>query len=375
MSYSGLMKVYELWQAGDAAYREGRHRASAELYRQAMELADEDEDVPRWFRGVMRRAFADELVSADHLREALAVLAVIPKESVEGYEACCIYGNMTDHIEIAQRLPTSLRSIERAYARAEDYFRAAGERDWAGRLLYYKSELLAARGLYREALDVAREGFSFKRESCPKLFPVTHARGLFEISLALGDLEEARRYLARWGQLYEREEKKSVALGAAEHLMRSQLARAEGDAHAAVEHARQGTRKADLLDWVEIRYELNVELVRACLAAGRLVLARATLARLAPLRRAENGHWRYAYRLLRGDYHLAAARGNEAATARAALKKARRAYGEALKVGVWIDTQLECFVRGPEVEDRLARLAEVERVVEGGPLALLSVAV
>jgi len=397
MALEGLRRLNALWDAGEAAYREGRHRAAAELYRQATEVAESDEDVPRWFRGVMRRAYADELVTAERLREALAALAPMPKESAEGYEACCVYGNMTDHIEIAQRLPTSLRSIERAHARAEDYFRAAGERDWAGRLLYYKSELLAARGLYREALDAAREGFTMIRQGCPKLFPVTHACGLFRISLALGDAAGARRYLERWAQLYERDDKKSLCKEADEYLMRSRLARAEGQTAEALDHARRGLRRGDLIDWGETRYELNLEFVRAGLAAGRVVLARVTLGRLGALRRSENGHRRYEFRLLLGDYHLAAAReaaglapvddelvglfpalavhtgpgpaaGRPAApaAARAALGKARRAYLRALKVGAWIDSQLECTVRGDEVEGRLARAAEVERAAAQG---------
>jgi|GEM_PF-3086616 len=402
MTQEKLLKLYGYWTAGDDAYRQGRHLAAAELYRKAMEIADsfeESDDAPLWFRGVMRRAFADELVTTERLREALAVLAVLPKGPAEGYEACCIYGSMTDHIEIAQRLPVSLRAIERAYARAEEYLRSAGERDWAGRLLHYKSELLYDRGLYREARDAAREGLTMTRKSCPKIFPVTHAFGLFRISLALGDLAEAGRCLDRWAALYEADDKKSVDKAADEYLMRSMLARASGEAEAALDHARRGAARIDLIDWGETRYAMNVELVRACLASGRLAPARVVLGGLRSLRRSENGHWRYAFALLRGDYYLAVAReeaglgaadeefaaqrpgeyarprarpgGAGMAAARAALGRARRAYGRAREVGVWIDSQLECSVRREEVGGRLARLASVAEAA--GEVAAASV--
>jgi hypothetical protein len=205
-------------------------------------------------------------------------------------------------------------------------------------------------------------------------------------------------------QLYEREEKKSLGLGVWEHLMRSQLARASGETAEAIDHARRGVRKADLIDWGETRYALNVELIRVALAAGRTVLARVTLGRLGALRHSQNGHWRYEFWLLLGDYHLAAARaalnlspvddefdgrfplnrasrvtrppgwraaGSEAArvAVRTALRKACRAYRAALKVGAWIDAQLECAWRTAQIEGRLARAAEIERAASPAAMA------
>jgi tetratricopeptide (TPR) repeat protein len=381
MSYSDLLKVYELWRAGEAAYGEGQHRAAAELYRQAAELADASDDVPVWYRGVMRRSFADELTSLERLREALAALSVMPKTTEGGFRACCVYGSMTDQIEIGLRLPVGLAAIERAYEQADAYFRSAGERDWQSRLLYYRAELLYRRGLYGQALGAAQEGAARASEGCPKLYPSTHMWGLFRIKLALGDLAGARAYLNRWSEKYDREDKHGAVRGAYLYVMAARLARAEGDAEEAFEWSRTGAEALAAADWGEARFLLGCEQVRACLLAGQHALAGTHLARLAHARRSESGHRRYAFALLVADYHLARARaaaglpaldeefGTAGEPARESGRpagreaaRARRAYGEALKVGAWVDGRLDCSVRTEEVGRRLARLSHATRV-------------
>src|ERR1044072_6279719 len=139
MSYRDFDKVYELWRAGESAFVEGQHRTAAELYRQATELADASEDVPVWYRGVMRRSFADELTSLERLREALAVLSGMPKTTEGGFRACCVYGSLTDQIDVALRLPVRLTAIERACEQADAYFCSAGERNWQSRVPYVRA--------------------------------------------------------------------------------------------------------------------------------------------------------------------------------------------------------------------------------------------
>jgi tetratricopeptide (TPR) repeat protein len=381
VSYSDWTRVYELWEAGESAYGAGQHRAAAEFYRQATAVVESSDAVPAWYKGVMRRSHADELTTLERLREALAVLSALPKTAEDGFRACCIYGGMTDQIEIAQRLPVKLSVIENAYTQAEDYFRSAGEASWRGRLHYYRSELLYERGLYARALAAAQEGAAHLREDCPKLYPSTHMWGLFKISLASGDLEGAKRYLDRWVEKYGREEKRNSVRGSYEYLMRSRLARAEGRAVEAVEWSRAGALSLASGDWGDARFALACEQVRAYLFAGQHALAGGLLARLAPMRRSESSHRRYALALLLGDYHLARARaaaglpqiddefgtpGEPVGGAEAARSvgteaaRARRAYGAALKVGAWIDERLECSWRTEEVERRLARLFQLE---------------
>jgi tetratricopeptide (TPR) repeat protein len=374
-------KVYELWGAGEAAFGEGQHRAAAELYRQASALADASEDVPAWYRGVMRRSYADELTTLERLREALAVLSEMPKTTEGGFRACCVYGSMTDQVEIAVKLPVRLAAIERACEQADAYFRAAGERDWQSRLLYYRAELLYGRGLYGQALAAAQEGAAHATEGCPKLFPSTHMWGLFKIRQALGDHSDAKRYMKRWVEKYDREEKRSPVRRAYEYVMLSRLARAEGRVSEAVEWSRAGAQTLAGADWGEARFLLGCEQVRACLLAGRHALAGTHLARLAHARRSESGHRRYAFALLVGDYHLARARAAAGLPAlddefgttggpscevgksiESETARARRAFGAALKVGAWIDGRLDCSIRAEEVGRRLTRLSQVTGV-------------
>jgi tetratricopeptide (TPR) repeat protein len=387
MSYTNLLEVYRLWNAGEAAYGVGLHRLASDYYRQAAELSQSLEGDVAWYKGVMVRSFADELTTLERLREALAVLSAVPKAAEEGFRACCVYGSMTDHIEIALRLPVGLGRIERACRQAEDYFRAAGETTWRSRVLYYRAELLYERGLYRGALAAAQEGASLASEGCPRLFPSSHMYGLFRISVALGDLAEARRYLDRWVEEYGKESKHNSVRGAYEHVMRSRLARARGDAEEAVDSSCEGARWLQSADWGDARFDITCEQVRAYLLAGRHEHAAGLLARLAPMRRSESGHRRYALALLRGDYHLARARaaaglptlddefgtsgvrvrrGPGARPVGSAVARARRAYEAAHGVGAWIDGLLECSVRTEEVARRLARLSDVSRVASEG---------
>ncbi|HEX8720166.1 MAG TPA: hypothetical protein VF736_05965, partial [Pyrinomonadaceae bacterium] len=382
MSYTNLLEVYRLWNAGEAAYAVGLHGLASDYYRQAAELSQTLEGDSAWYKGVMMRSFADELTTLERLREALAVLSAIPKAAGDDFRSCCVYGSMTDQIEIGLRLPVRLDSIERAYRQADDYFRAAGDTTWRSRLLYYRAELLADRGLYAQALAAAQEGAAGVREGCPKLFPSSHMYGLFRISLALGDLAEARRYLGRWVEEYARETKHNSVRGAYEYVMRSRLARAEGRAEEAVEWAYEGARWLASADWGDARFDITCEQARAYLLAGRHAPAADLLARMRGMRRSEGGRRRYALALLRGDYHLArlraaagqpqldeefgttGARPLSVEPPRSAAReaaRARRAYDLARREGAWIDGQLECSVRTEEVGRRLARLAHASR--------------
>ena len=392
MSYTSLLKMYELYQGAEAAYDDGRHAHAAELYRQAMRLAETSDVIPAWYRALLRRAYADELIVMERLREGLAALAALPKEDAEGVKSCCVYGNLTDHIRVAQRLPVSLRTLERAYEQAEDYSKGAGDASWRSRLLYYRSELHLLRGEDERALAVAQEGFAVWRKDCPKLYGTTHLYQLFEICLALRDEPRAARYLERWRKQNEKEEKRSRLREATERVMESLLERLRGRPAEAVERARLASHLVSLADWGATRYEVQHALVRALLAAGRHEAALSPLAQLAHLRRSESALEQYRFQLLRGDYHLARARDqaglapfddelghDSAGTARDSggprvragagrsaaddqrrqLSKARAAYAAALRVGRWVDERLECGLRRRCVAERLSRVEAV----------------
>ncbi|HEY0079844.1 MAG TPA: hypothetical protein VGB73_14630 [Pyrinomonadaceae bacterium] len=377
------IEVLDLYNAAEAAYGNGQLQHAQELYRKALGIAEAHDEVPAWLKPVLRRAAADALVGADRLREALSLLAPLSDADGAEIKSCCVYGNLTDHIEIGQELPVSLPTIERAYTEAESYLRSAGFTSWKSRILFYKAELQLARGMTHDALSTAQEAWSVWEKDCPKLWGTTHLEQLFQISLALRDAAQAARYLRLWEEQEPREEKNYRIRESAHAQMKSKLARMERRLDEAVDYARRAVQSVELSDWGGTRYAAAQTCVRAFLVAGEHERARDLLARLSVMRRSESGHDRYAVQLLRGDYHLARARvaahlpqaddefdtdftlpertGHFGDAPRHELKKARTAYGAALAVGEWIDAQLQCQRRRREIAARLARVEAIER--------------
>jgi hypothetical protein len=383
MSYSQYLKVLDLYDAAEVAFGNGQHAYSAELYRQALDIAESSASVPVWLRAVLRRSYADELVSLERLREALAALAPLSQPDAQAdCRSCCVFGNLTDHIEIAQELPVSLKTIERAHAQAEDYYPVAGERTWQSRILHYKGELFLLRGQLAEALSTAQEGWAVWEKDCPRLHATTHLYGLFRISLAVRDEFLAHSYLRKWVEYDEEENKNYKIREVLRCQMESELARLAGEINAALDWARRAAQGVELIDWGAIRYGVGNAAVRAFLLAGEHGRAGDMLARLAQMRRSESAHDRYGFQLLRADFHLARARraagiaqsddelGVEFPTPAEIenppvtlfeLGKARAAYDAALKIGCWIDDQLECHARRQEIYARRARLESIEK--------------
>jgi len=381
MSEAQLSKVLELFRAGETARDNGQHRHAAELYDQALKITEAvaDGDFLAGYRALFRRAVAHQFAWMERLRESLAVLAPLSKPGAGDTKACCVYGNMSDHIQIAQKLPTSLGTIERAYAQAESYFRSAGESNWRSVLLHLKSELSVARGMQAEALALGQEGWALWADGCPKFYATTHLHNLFNISLALNDERLAQSYLDEWER---NDELKSRVRESTFNQMQSGLARLRGQTIAALDYARRAVQSIEIADWGATRFEAGCVMVRACLMAGEPERARDMLRRLlGVMRHSESGLDRYKIQLLRGDYHLAQARraartgafddelasafqleaGQESASLNSQLRKARAAYSTALKTGRWIDEQLECALRQQEISVRLARAGGIEQ--------------
>lgn len=376
-------EILDLYNAAETAYDNGHYLHSAELYHRAMELSaacTESEEISKRYAIIMHRAEVHSLVCVEKLREALALLAPLAREEKQAVmHSCCVYGTTTDQLAIAQALPVSLRTIEKVFGHAEAYARTAGSNHWRSKTLHLRARLYLERGMFRQALAVAQEGWAIWQEGCPAFYATTHLETLFDISLALRDTEEAGKYITKW----ERHEKKKSRVGDATlYSMYSRLARMERHASYAVDHARRAVQAIELADWGEVRYFAGCTLVRAFLVAGEHERARDTLARLMLMRRSESGHDRYNIELLRGDYHLARARvaarlppaddefdeefpapgrlngghapGHE-------LKKARAAYQSAFGIGACIDEMLECSFRKQTVSERLERVARLER--------------
>lgn len=376
-------QIYSLFITARTARENGQYRRATELYEQAYSLAEDshDELVGGKYVAIFRRNASDSFQATSRLREALAVLSPLKRNSK--IPSCCVYGNITDHFHIALELPISLSTIEKNYDEAESYFRASGGSSWKSRILNMKAELLLARGRLEEARREAQEGWARRDDDCPNHYATTHLSTLVRISIARRDATEAEQYLGLW----EKQEESSQLMKRVEFAtLQSRAARLAGDPGAALDHAREAVQLAELADWCEARYAASCALARAFIVSGEHARARALLARASGMRRSESGHERYALQLLRGDYYLARARsaagvsavddeftdylpwplahasgGDERARQ---LRKARAAYRAAMDIGCWIDRQLECSARSAEVCARLARVDAFDAPLE-----------
>jgi tetratricopeptide (TPR) repeat protein len=377
-AWAARQQMRALDNAGYEAYRDGQLAQAAELFKSALTIAEtlgEPADIVscRFWYGI-------GLYYGGQLRQALAAWTPILQSKLDNGHASDVCNTIVFYIEVAQSLPTSLNTIEKANARAESFLRDTGHMEWRHLLLNLRAELLKHRGMYAEALTAAQESWATWLYKYPNNTSDTHFESLVDLSLRLRKLELALRYMAEWEQHSDNSIPKERTFKL--YNWQSSLARLEGRASEAVEWARRALPIAGFMDHESNRVMTLIVMARAFLCAGEVAHAREPLSRLLVTRHSEYGHHRYAVRLLRGDYHLACARemggmpprddehgtefpapaslANAQAVARS-LERARKAYAAALKIGLWIDEQLRCAVRQQEIAQRLRRIKSIEQ--------------
>lgn len=378
--WAARRQINSLHDAGYEAYINGQLAHAAELYKSALAIAEAINDSytiisSRFWYGI-------GLYFGGELRQALAVWTPILQDNREAADAADVFNTICYYIEVAKCLPTSLKTIEKADAQAENFLRDTGHSNWRHLLLYLRAELLKLRGMYTEALAAAQESWATWIREYPNNTADTHLESLVDISLRLRRPELARRYLAEWEHHWDNTIPKERIIQIS--YRQSILARFENRADDAVEWARRAMPIAGLIDHEANRLTAVIVMARAFLCNGEVEHARNLLARLFALRHSEYGHHRYELRLLRGDFHLACARSTagmlprddefgedfppptlkkpkDAQAATRALRRARRAYDEALKVGQWIDGQLQCSLRQQAIARRFERIEAIER--------------
>lgn len=162
------------------------------------------------------------------------------------------------------------------------------------------------------------------------------------------------------------------------------LARLEGRSDDAINYARQRLLLANQSD-SKISVGTAARQLACCfLRIGDTQRAKDILCSRLQIRHSESGFLRYYTHQLLGDYHLACAR--EAAGLMPAddefgfefpppanivnpkltyqkLMHARHRYNTALKIGQWIDEQLQCSVMQEEMAIRYLRVENIERAL------------
>src|SRR5687768_13929947 len=268
-------RIYSLFLTGRTARENGQFRRAAELYEEAYALAEQEQDdvIGGRYLAIFRRSAAHSYQSTSRLREALAVLTPLKRKS--NIPSCCVYGNMTDHFQIALELPVSFQTIERNYAEAENYYRTSGGSSWKSRILNMKAELLLARGMVEDARRAALEGWVLRDDDCPNLYATTHIGTLVRIHLARRDVEAARKNLDNW----VKHDESSHLVQRVEHsTLQSMVSRLGCDLEGALNYARDAVQLAEVADWGERRYAAHAALARAFIVAGEQRRAREVLA-------------------------------------------------------------------------------------------------
>lgn len=371
-------RMEKLYDAAWEAYRDQQHLRAAELFAQGREIAESISDtrLAIKFRSWQGASFID---SGGRLQRALAVLTPTLQTELNLGDANDVYRTLIRYIEIAQRLPISLASIEKVYAETERFLRDTGHYDWRHRILLIRGELLAERGIYKEALKVTQESWIMFNPKHPAYAIDDHFYWLVKLSIYLRDSDQAGKYLIEWERqenTFPKDREVKVC------QLKSSLARLNGAIPDAIDWARQAIVAAEQRDRV---HEGAVSaIIRAFLSSGDIKRAGDFINKYFTLRHSEMGVARYNVRLLQGDYHFACAREAvgappfddefglkfvlpecliNSAIISHEIHRAQNAYDSALKIGQWVDTQLQCDVRQQEISSRYSRLNTLKVVL------------
>jgi tetratricopeptide (TPR) repeat protein len=109
-------QMRSLDNAGYEAYRDGQLAQAAELFKSALVIAEKLGEPSDIVNG--RFWFGIGLYYGGQLRQALAAWTPILQSKLDDGRPGDVFNTIVYYIEVAQSLPTSLKSIEKAHARA-----------------------------------------------------------------------------------------------------------------------------------------------------------------------------------------------------------------------------------------------------------------
>lgn len=371
---STVLRIQSLRRSAHDAYRNYRREEAADLFLQALRLA-EDINSPddmvylRLWHGV-------SLAGAQQYMEALAAVTPTLRQMDKAGRPQDVFNTVTLYIGVALEIPLDFKTILEPLEYCKTYLESTGSRHWRHKLLYLEARLLEERGFFEQALAVAEESWSTWRYQYPYYTADTHLERLVSLSLRTHQPELARRYLDIWEQDSHNEMPlyRAYTLSgwqANYYRYRDELDRA----------LTLGVRCLHNSAQIDKEDKARGLLVRLYLARGEIDKARQTLKHV-PLKTLRDEQLRMA------DYHLGAARAaaglppaddgydiafpTQVATAVQDVDRLRFEAGRArmmyrlrmVEAKKW-DTAFDCTWRQDEVNERLARLAAIERRVEG----------
>ncbi|MCU0285818.1 MAG: hypothetical protein MUF15_05415 [Acidobacteria bacterium] len=367
-------QMKKLAEAASAAYKDARHIQAAELFKQALAIA---EDLNDGQLIIQYRFWASaSLAQIGKYNAALQeILPTLQQDNRDG-DPADIYNTYTKYLNIALDLPVSLAALEKVLQKCEDFLIQTGHSHWRHMILHLESRLLSLRAQFPGALKKARESWGCYSSQYPRYILDGHLNQLTTTCLDLEDVPAARQYLAEWERQKENEipKNREIRLGKCQ----SGLARLEKRKGEAVEWARRADFTAQQTD--EPLWAVGT-MLEAFLAAGDVEHTTPLLVRLRETRFNESMHDQYDFYLLLGDNYLARARKaagmeprdetfdhefpapryiKDLNKTRRETRRARRAYGKALDIGSRIDTLLVCSLRQEQIAGRMKRLQAIE---------------
>lgn len=375
---------HELLHEADAAYRAGRVREAALLYRRAGAAARSVGDRAAWFRSWVWAGHSIEL--AGDLQAALGLYLearMAEPDDARPYDRWIVRKR---YFSVLRHTRPSLRALEESLADLRAY---AGQHPVpAAGLVSMEQDLAAWRGDWPRALELAERAWSL-HDGGQGLLKGGLGLAAARHCLRLGRVDAARAWLSAARELDPRDA--SVAVDAA--CVDVLLALAQAEAHAELRaRLRRYIDRALPLQRDEIADQIRETTVRVDLLdphagdpADPLHPSHAELRR--PPRNRQSVHGRYNAHLLHLDYRLACLRHAaglapvddlyyaapqqppltpppvDAAELRLRLRRARASARHALRYARHLDGLLECDYRQREVEARLRRIDELVNLV------------
>lgn len=286
-------RMLELEDAAGRAYNTMRYAQAAQLYRQALALAQElDSKIDVVF---YRFWYAVSLAFSGDSKAALAALTPTLRHLGHGAPED-IYSTLAFYINLALDLALPRDDIAQALAFAHNYLESIGKTAWRHELLLLQAHFASACGDDAAALAHAEASWGLWNPEHPHSAADSHLEWIVIYALDNRLPEKALEYLELWRTLPNKVMPLYHELGLA--YCESHYRRFVGDLAAANAAAWRCLRVAERVERTDAPY---AALARVHMATGQVGLARQTLCQI-PL------HYLRHRPLLVLDYHLACVR-------------------------------------------------------------------
>ena len=347
----------ELWREGYRCYKQEDYRRAASLFRQALNLAEEQRDV---------KEQCEELLFEGqcwlHLGKLkMALERFLRADSLGGGDAGARFFIMDGLFETARCLPLPRVEQEKLLKKLTPYKHNEQIGSSKSIVLSQESTFMNNYGSYREALNCMQEAFACCTDKEPNYPKDDYYDDLIECYRKNGLLLEARRTLQDWRTHMSTD----FASSKYEHfLAEAKILYAEGRLGAAWDAICRCQAEERYLNIHGQNTGTLIWLIRIAADSGRLREAQESLPTLFRFHNAESLFWQYDCFYWFAYYYAALWRhlrgggvgASRCETPEIARKRAGRWYARAERVGLELDSLLETDVKRKELDELQEKL-------------------